>query len=387
MQTIYLDISNRGVTPRIYAKQSDVGRKFVAVMTDGGVPFEIPKDALISIWYEGASGSGNYTDIGNESAVSVSKNRISVELIQQMLSDPGCGVITIVINSENGEQIGLWNIQYDVERVAGWGSESAKDYFSAFSNATEKLEKASRIFLPDKTLTKKGRPAEAYEAGTRISTLEGRLNALSSLPDGSTTGDAELADARVGYDGKSYENVGEHIRDVGKLAHNTSFAAENLVGNIPILVSRHKDSYGGLASHYTTEMKLIGDAKYLDKIEVPILIDRGGGYSGVHTIVVAVANGRISRTEPIAHQWIDIPDGESSGTATVNIGEWFLPGDTIIVTVLDARTSGVLRYPCVTESLEPDWLVDMSGDATFPDGGASEYEEVRFVGTDRKSVV
>jgi lysophospholipase L1-like esterase len=381
MQTIYLDISNKGVTPRIYAKQSDVGRKFVAVMTDGGVPFEIPKDALISIWYEGASGSGNYTDIGNESAISVSKNLISVELIHQMLAVPGYGEITIVVNSADGKQIGFWNIQYDVERVAGWGSESAKDYFSAFSNATENLVEASRLFLPDKTLTQKGRPAEAYEAGLRISALEGRVNELSSLPDGSTTGDAELADARVGYDGETYENVGEHIRDIGKLAHNTSFAAENLVGNIPILVSRQKDSDGGLARRYTTEMKLIGDAKYLDHIEVPVLIDRVGGYSGVHNSVVAVANRRISESEPIASQWLEIPDGESSATAIVNIGEWFLPEDTIIVSVLDASTSGILRYPSVSESIKVDWLEDCTGDVAFPDGYGSEYDNVLFVGT------
>lgn len=381
MQTIYLDVSNKGVTPRIYAKQSDVGRNFVAVMTDGGVPFEIPEDALISIWYEGASGSGNYTDIGNESAISVSKNLISVELIHQMLAVPGCGEITIVVNSADGKQIGFWNIQYDVERVAGWGSESAKDYFSAFSNATENLIEASRLFLPDKTLTQKGRPAEAYEAGLRISALEGRVNELSSLPDGSTTGDAELADARVGYDGETYENVGEHIRDIGKLAHNTSFAAENLVGNIPILVSRQKDSDGGLARRYTTEMKLIGDAKYLDHIEVPVLIDRVGGYSGVHNSIVAVANGRISRTEPIAHQWIEIPDGESSVTAVVSVGEWFLPGDTIIVSVLDASTDGILCFPSVSEPINVDWLEDRVGEALLPDGYGSEYDDVRFVGT------
>ena len=31
MQTIYLGISNKGVYPCIYAKQSEVGRKFLAV--------------------------------------------------------------------------------------------------------------------------------------------------------------------------------------------------------------------------------------------------------------------------------------------------------------------------------------------------------------------
>jgi microcystin-dependent protein len=143
MQTIYLDISNKGVIPCIQAKQSEVGRKFLAVITDSGLPCEIKSDSVISVWYEGASGKGNYTDIGNKSAISVTKNRITVELIAQMLAVPGNGVITLLINSANGDQIGLWNIDYCVEENAGVESEKAEDYYTAFSEAAAKLAKSA----------------------------------------------------------------------------------------------------------------------------------------------------------------------------------------------------------------------------------------------------
>lgn len=39
-----------------------------------------------------------------------------------------------------------------------------------------------------------------------------RINNLSTLKEGSTTGDAELIDGRVGFDGKIYDNIGESIR-------------------------------------------------------------------------------------------------------------------------------------------------------------------------------
>lgn len=46
----------------------------------------------------------------------------------------------------------------------------------------------------------------------RLSVLDSRVNNLTTLKDGSTTGDAELADIRVGADGVIYESAGSAIR-------------------------------------------------------------------------------------------------------------------------------------------------------------------------------
>ena len=48
--------------------------------------------------------------------------------------------------------------------------------------------------------------------------LEARMNQFTSLQEGSTTGDAELIDGRIGYDGTVYDNIGGAIRNqVSKL--------------------------------------------------------------------------------------------------------------------------------------------------------------------------
>ena len=46
----------------------------------------------------------------------------------------------------------------------------------------------------------------------RVGVVESRMNAFTSLVDGSTTGDAELIDIRVGWDGKAYASAGEAVR-------------------------------------------------------------------------------------------------------------------------------------------------------------------------------
>lgn len=60
-----------------------------------------------------------------------------------------------------------------------------------------------------------------------ISVLTARMNVLSTLKDGSTTGDAELADARIDYKGKIYDNAGSAIRgQVSDLKEDVSIKLE-----------------------------------------------------------------------------------------------------------------------------------------------------------------
>jgi hypothetical protein len=162
MQTIYLDISNKGIIPTIYAKQGDVRRKFLVVLTDAGIPYSTPAGSVFSVWYDGDSGEGNYTDIGEKTAFSINENKVEVELITQMLGVPGEGVLCLVLNGADGSQIASWNINYLVESVPGANSEQAKDYYTAFSRAVEKLP------YPDASLSVPGKAADAAAVGAAL---------------------------------------------------------------------------------------------------------------------------------------------------------------------------------------------------------------------------
>ena len=47
----------------------------------------------------------------------------------------------------------------------------------------------------------------------KIQTLESRMDSFSNLEEGSTTGDAELIDGRVSFDGRTFTNIGDNIRN------------------------------------------------------------------------------------------------------------------------------------------------------------------------------
>ena len=163
MQTIYLDISNKGVVPAIYAKQGDVGRKFLIKLTNNGEVYHIPDGVTFSVWYSGASGEGNYTHIDDTSAFSVSGNAITVELITQMLTNAGDGLLCLVMNGVDGSQLATWNIPYIADAVPGMGSEAAEQYFTAFSEVIKNLP------YPDISLTASGKAADAAAVGAALS--------------------------------------------------------------------------------------------------------------------------------------------------------------------------------------------------------------------------
>lgn len=135
MQIIYLDISNKGVVPCIQAKQSEVGRKFLAVITDNGQPYMLSNDSLLSVWYEGDTDAGNYSSIENRSAFSVHRNNVTVELVAQMLLSPGKGELCLSISKGDGTETNTWNIPYEVEYKPGATSAIPTEYYTALTEA------------------------------------------------------------------------------------------------------------------------------------------------------------------------------------------------------------------------------------------------------------
>ena len=79
-----------------------------------------------------------------------------------------------------------------------------------------------------------------------IAVLDGRMDEFTTLTDGSTTGDAELADIRVGYDGTVYSNAGEAVRtQIADVKSAFALFQENIPGTVQTIAF---DSAGNIQS-------------------------------------------------------------------------------------------------------------------------------------------
>lgn len=97
---------------------------------------------------------------------------------------------------------------------------ASKEYAEKLNaDTTEKVETFEESFastisdikakIQDETTERKNADSSLKD---EIAAERSRIDSFTSLKEGSTTGDAELIDARVGYNGTTYDNVGTAIR-------------------------------------------------------------------------------------------------------------------------------------------------------------------------------
>ena len=73
-----------------------------------------------------------------------------------------------------------------------------------------------------------------------------RINNLTSLKDGSTTGDAELIDGRVSITGITMQNIGENIRESVSVLNNEFVLLSNTIIDNRNLLNHTINDVGGI---------------------------------------------------------------------------------------------------------------------------------------------
>lgn len=113
------------------------------------------------------------------------------------------------------------------ELVDGAGAASKQEVEEVKSSLEEKVnkEQGKGLSTNDYTNEEQTEVAKIKNKATKeeLAVERARIDSLSKLQEGSTTGDAELIDARVGANGKVYTNVGSSIREQIKEVKNNTF--------------------------------------------------------------------------------------------------------------------------------------------------------------------
>lgn len=94
---------------------------------------------------------------------------------------------------------------------------------------------------------------------TKIDVLSARTDNLTKLPEGSTTGDAELMDIRVGYNGEVYETAGHSVRS--QIENLTTHGGLEKLGRYEKTIVGKLNDYGNLDE---TETDYITTKNYID---------------------------------------------------------------------------------------------------------------------------
>lgn len=91
------------------------------------------------------------------------------------------------------------------------GTNSATDVMLPLGTGSERTSLKNKINAMQSDVEAVADDVEDYKDDLAL--LTGRVNEMTSLEEGSTTGDAELADIRVGADGTQYVNAGTAVRE------------------------------------------------------------------------------------------------------------------------------------------------------------------------------
>ncbi len=255
LKKLTVNMGYRRETPVVEAVQGDSGRALELTLLAGNEPWEVPFGAAVAVHYQCADGSGGVYDTlpDGTTAFSVEENRVTV-----LLAEPVCAVAgkTRVQVSIISEGVQLTTFDVDLQVALGVNPpKPPKDYVNlAHWWGQQGGGGLPQGGLPGQTLMLNGQgyaqwhlltPANvglgnvdntsdldkpvsrATEAA--IALERARIDGLTALPKGSTTGDAELRDIRVGADGESYSSAGVAVRSqVKKLSEPVGFLMDSV---------------------------------------------------------------------------------------------------------------------------------------------------------------
>lgn len=210
-QTIELDLTPGGVSPFLYVSQGDYGtRNLVFNLMLNGQPYTIPS-SVTTVSLEGITKGGNMFNV----TCTKSGSTVTASLTADMTADIGMDICQIVLKNSSGERLGTANFFIVVELSPGgvkllygnvYWSELSKSWAVGGTGIRNGEDTDNAMYYA--SIVNDVRP-QLDENTNQISVLESLINQYVTP---STEQPTEVVAARVGFDGTTYENLGDAVR-------------------------------------------------------------------------------------------------------------------------------------------------------------------------------
>lgn len=294
-QRYKLNIVPEGTPVVVHASQYDAqSRDFYFTIYNGSELFEIPSGSAVTV-------RGTKPDkTGFEYSATYNGSLVHVIVEAQMTVLPGN--VRSEIRITNGAQIlGTANFILRVESAG--------------------LSDETQISETDLPLIEKAAAAGALASQvgnntSAINTLSARMDEFTRLPDGSTTGDAELADIRIWYDGKESQTAGDAVRGQASLLDELYSRTNQLVFDKSIAVDRGEVgkrlvSGTGVLANYSSKGSFVSQLLRVvpgDEIEYKL-----NGHVPYYAVLCSYdANGTFKRSVPAGASLDEMVEGTFS---------------------------------------------------------------------------
>lgn len=223
----------------VTAKQGDKGTRFiVAKLLNNGKEYIIPEDARTVVHVKKPDNKKVYNTCTH------SGSEVTIELTEQILAATGTAYCDIEIRTSDGSQV-ITSAAFELEISKSMRDDSEIESSHEFTELQKLIAEASTL-AAKLSEVEDARNINGVQYGSlglgirtefskkasknELQVERARIDALTKLKEGSTTGDAELQDIRIGHDGTSYENAGAAVRgQIGQLSNEIDVISSDVI--------------------------------------------------------------------------------------------------------------------------------------------------------------